>query len=262
MSNLTRAQLARRTGKIEEAIRILTDLLPRADRIYVENHRDLLTIYNNLLVYMLEANQLEAMPAVFARADAVGKRTGQEATIQMLAIAQLKGLHLLKTEHPEAAEAVFADIAAKRRVRFGRSAGLAADLLQLGRAKLTLKKYAEARVVLTEAEAMSIEKMSPVALPSIVIGSTLAEAQAEAGDPAAAMDTLNRIEPIVKAMPPNPLHPIVLRARAIVLLKQGRNGEALAALDQAERLFRGLGPAGLTYLKGMAALRARLAKAE
>jgi tetratricopeptide (TPR) repeat protein/predicted Ser/Thr protein kinase len=260
--DLTRAQLARRTGKIEEAIRILTDLLPRADRIYVENHRDLLTIYNNLLVYMLEANQLEAMPAVFARADAVGKRTGQEATIQMLAIAQLKGLHLLKTEHPEAAEAVFADIAAKRRVRFGRSAGLAADLLQLGRAKLTLKKYAEARVVLTEAEAMSIEKMSPVALPSIVIGSTLAEAQAEAGDPAAAMDTLNRIEPIVKAMPPNPLHPIVLRARAIVLLKQGRNGEALAALDQAERLFRGLGPAGLTYLKGMAALRARLAKAE
>ncbi|ATY33942.1 hypothetical protein CVN68_19930 [Sphingomonas psychrotolerans] len=253
-----RAQLLRRTGKVEEAIKLLGDTLPRADRIYVENHRDLLTIYNNLLVYMLEANQLDAMPAVFARADAVLKRTGQEASMQGLGIAQLKGVRQLKLDRPAAAEPVFADIAAKRRARFGRSAGLAVDLLQLGRAQLALRKYAEASHSLAEAEVMSIEKLSPAAPPTIVVGATLAEAQAEAGDPAAAMRTLDRIEPIVKAMPPNPFYPIVLRARAIALLKQGKRVEALAALDQAEKLFRALGPAGASYIKGLPALRARL----
>lgn len=256
--DVTRAQLLRRTGKVEEAIKLLGDTLPRADRVYVENHRDLLTIYNNLLVYMLEANQLDAMPAVFARADTVLKRTGQEASMQGLAIAQLKGVRQLKLEQPGPAEPVFADVAAKRRARFGRSAGLAVDLLQLGRAQLALRKYAEASRSLAEAEAMSIEKLSPAAPPTIVVGATLAEAQAEAGDPAAAMRTLDRIEPIVKAMPPNPFYPIVLRARTIALLKQGKRVEALAALDQAEKLFRALGPAGASYIKGLPALRARL----
>jgi len=256
--NLGRAQLLRRTGKVEDAIKLLGDMLPGADRIYVENHRDLLTIYNNLLVYMLEANQLDAMPAVFTRADAVLKRTGQEASMQGLAIAQLKGVRQLKLEQPGRAEAVFADVATKRRARFGRSAGLAVDLLQLGRAQLALGKYAQASHSLAEAEAMSIEKLGPTAPPTIVVGATLAEAQAEAGDPAAAMRTLDRIEPIVKAMPPNPFYPIVLRARAIALLKQGKRVGALATLDQAEKLFRALGPAGASYIKGLPALRARL----
>lgn len=256
--DLARAQLLRRTGKVDAAIKLLADTLPRADRIYVENHRDLLTIYNNLLVYMLEANQLDAMPAVFARADAVLERTGQQASMQGLGIAQLKGVRQFKLERPAAAEPVFADVAAKRRARFGRSAGLAVDLLQLGRAQLALGKYAEASRSLAEAEAMSIEKLSPTAPPTIVVGATLAEAQAEAGDTAAAMRTLDRIEPIVKAMPPNPFYPIVLRARAIALLKQGKRIEALAALDQAEKLFRALGPAGASYIKGLPALRMRL----
>ncbi len=107
--------------------------------------------------------------------------------------------------------------------------------------------------------ALSLEKLSPTAPPTIVVGATLAEAQAEAGDPAAAMRTLDRIEPIVKAMPPSPFYPIVLRARAIALLKQGKRVEALAALDQAEKLFRALGPAGASYIKGLPALRARSA---
>jgi predicted Ser/Thr protein kinase len=45
--DLARAQLLRRTGKVEEAIKQLADMLPRAERVYIENHRDLLTIYNN-----------------------------------------------------------------------------------------------------------------------------------------------------------------------------------------------------------------------
>lgn len=253
-----RAQLLHRTGKLDESIAALTELLPRADRILVENHRDLLTIYNNLLVYMIEANKLDAMPAVLTRVDAVLKRTGQQDSQLGLSIAQLKGLRQLKLNQPAAAAAVFADIVAKRR-SFGRSASLAVDLMQLGRAQLVLGKYAEAARTLAESEEIAIEKLSPAAPPTLVISATLAEAQAEAGDTAAASHTLDRIEPLVKGMP-GPFLPIVLRARTIILLKQGKKAEALAIFDQAERLFHALGPAGATYIKGLPALRARLTK--
>jgi non-specific serine/threonine protein kinase/serine/threonine-protein kinase len=254
-----RAQLLHREGKLDEAIRALTDLLPRADRLLVENHRDLLTIYNNLLVYMIEANQLDAMAPIFARVDGVLKRTGQQDSPLGLSIAQLKGLYRLKRNEPAAAEAVFADIVAKRRARFGRTASLAVDLVQLGRAQLALGKYAEASRTLAESESMAIEKLSPTAPPTLVISATLAEALAETGDTAAADRALARIEPIVKTMP-GPFRPLALRVRAIILFKQGKRAEALAMLNEAERLFKALGPAGATYLKPLPALRARMTK--
>lgn len=255
-----RAQLLHRNGKLDQAVHALTELLPRADRILVENHRDLLTIYNNLLVYMIEANQLDAMVPIFVRVDGVLKKTGQQDSPIGLNIAQLKGLHQLKLKQPAAAAAVFADIVAKRRARFGRSAGLAVDLVQLGRAQLLLHQYAEASRTLAESEALAIEKMSPTAPPTIVISATLAEAQAEAGDVATASRTLARIEPMVKEMP-GPFLPLTLRVRAVILSKQGKRAEALATFDQAERLFRALGPAGATYLEALPALRARIAEA-
>src|SRR3546814_7306840 len=45
-----RAQLARRKGDYDTAIRLLQSSLPDADRVYAEDHRELLTRYNNLLV--------------------------------------------------------------------------------------------------------------------------------------------------------------------------------------------------------------------
>ncbi|MEO9131559.1 MAG: hypothetical protein ABI240_10155, partial [Sphingomonas sp.] len=174
-------------------------------------------------------------------------------------IAQLKGVRLLKTNQPAAAAAVFVDIAAKRRARFGSSAGLGVDLLQLGRAQLALGKYDDAVQSLAESEPMLAEKLSPTAPPTIAASATLAEARAEAGDAASALRTLDRIQPVVKAMP-GPTYAIALHARAIALLKQGKRAEAKAVVDQAEALLKALGPAGLVYLKALPALRARIAK--
>jgi eukaryotic-like serine/threonine-protein kinase len=120
---------ARATGtapaaKSDEAARLLIATLPKANIALAENHRDLLTIYNNLLVYMIEANQLDAMPGVFVQADAVIKRNGQEMTNPGLAIEQLKGMRLLKLEEPGRAGAIFASVADRRRAAFGRSAAL------------------------------------------------------------------------------------------------------------------------------------------
>ena len=74
--NQTKAQYLRRTGKLEDAIKLLSATIPNAEIAYAGKSREMLSIYNNLLVYMVEANQLNAMPAIIARADAYMKQTG------------------------------------------------------------------------------------------------------------------------------------------------------------------------------------------
>lgn len=257
--NLARAQLWRRTGRLEDAIALLIQTLPDADVVYAENHRDLLTTYNNLLVYMAEANQLDAMPAIFDRAEAVIRRTGQQASMQGLTIAQLKAVRLLKLDQAAAAERIVTRVAAQRRATFGRSAGLAVDLLQLGRAKLALGKYGEAKAILAEARPMAAQYLSPKAAPTLIIASGLIEAQAESGDIAGARRTIAETEPLIAALPkPGLPQAIFARAEAVTLIKSGKLAEARQETDRAEALFRAEGPAGVSYLKSFPALRARL----
>ncbi len=255
----SRAQLAQRSGDYDRAIGLLSGALPEADSVYAENHRDLLTFYNNLLVYMAEADRLAAMPAVFAQADAVLKRTGQENSTTGLAIAQLKGVRLLKLNDYARAETIFERLVKQRRAVFGRSAGLAVDLFQLGRARLALGKFAEARQALGEARPMAKEKVGPNAVPTLIIGLSLAEATAEVGDTDSAERILAETAPLVAAMKtPGLPHGILARVNAVILLKQGRRAGARAALDRAEAIFRGLGRAGEAHLKSFPALRARI----
>ncbi|MGY4397260.1 tetratricopeptide (TPR) repeat protein/predicted Ser/Thr protein kinase [Sphingomonas sp. UYAg733] len=254
-----RAQLARRQGNYDEAIGLLSTNLPVADRVYAENHRDLLTLYNNLLVYMVEANRLDAMPAVFARADAVLKRTGQEGSMQGLAITQLKGVRLLKLDQVAQAEMIFRAVAKRRRSVFGDSAGLAVDLLQLGRTQLIRGKFGEARDVFAQAMPIATAKLGPTALPTLIIGANLVEAMAETGDTAGATAQLRELDPRIAAMKKvGVTHGIVERARAITLLNQRRVPEARAAADKAAAIFRDLGPPGVSYLKSFPALMTRI----
>jgi eukaryotic-like serine/threonine-protein kinase len=259
--NLAKSQLLRRTGRLDDAIKLLIQTLPDADIVYAENHRDLLTTYNNTLVYMAEANQLEAMPAIFDRADAVIKRTDQGASMQGLTILQLRAVRLLKLGQPAAAEKLVTDIVAKRRATFGNSAGLAVDLLQLGRAKLALGKFSDAERIFAEAYPMAEKYLSPTAPPTLILGTGLLEAQAESGNIAAAQRTLEKIEPLVKAMPkPGLPQAIFARAKAILLLQQGNIAQAALETDRAEKLFREQGPAGDSFLKSFPALRTRITK--
>jgi eukaryotic-like serine/threonine-protein kinase len=256
-----RAQLLRRTGKVDDAIKLLVQTLPDADIAYAEKDRDLLTLYNNLLVYMSEANQMDAMPAIFDRADAVIKRTGQDNSMQGLTIRQLRAVRLTKLGQPAAAEKIITDIVAKRRAAFGSSAGLAVDLLQLGRAKLALGKFNEAQQVFGEAYPMAEKYLSPAAPPTLILGTGLLEAQAEAGNLNAAQRTLAQVEPLVAAIPkPGLPQAIFAKAKAVLLLKQGKPAQAKAETEKAEQLFKEQGPAGDSYLRTFPALRARLAK--
>lgn len=257
--NSARAQLLRRTGKLEDAIRLLVATLPQANMVYAEKHRDLLTVYNNLLVYMVEANQLDAMAAIMAQADAVVARTGQEQSMLGLNIEQLKGVRFYKLDQLTRAEAIFERVAAQRRAVFGRSAGLAVDLLQIGRAKLALGKFDEAARVFGEARPMAAENLSPAAPPTRIVGLGLAEALAEGGKTAEADRVLGEINPFIVAMPkPGIPTGLLARARAVTRLKQGRIAEARTEIGRAKEIFTELGPAGVSYLKGLPAVRTRI----
>jgi non-specific serine/threonine protein kinase/serine/threonine-protein kinase len=257
-----RAQLARRQGDYDTAIRLLTDNMAEAERVYAENHRDLLTLYNNLLVYLIEANRLDAMPAITTRAEAAVIRTGQQQTVSGLQIFQFRGLYHVKRGEYVAAEHVLDGVVATRRKLFGKSAGMAVDLLQLSRVKIALGKYAEGLRLLSEARPLAEQYLGPSAVPTLVIDMGLAEAMVETGNTAGADRVLAEVAPLVTAIAPRGVpHAILARTRAITLLKQDRPAEARVELDRAEAILKGLGPAGETYLKGLLPLRARIAKA-
>ncbi|MET0246715.1 MAG: serine/threonine-protein kinase, partial [Sphingomonas sp.] len=81
-----RAQLARKAGDYPRAITLLTDTLPETERALASHERELLTRYNNILVYMIEANELDRFGALMPRVDAAMARTGMQDSIQGLGI--------------------------------------------------------------------------------------------------------------------------------------------------------------------------------
>lgn len=255
------AQYLRRTGKTQEAIELLVSTLPDAEAVWKENHRDLLSVYNNILVYMIETNKLDAMTPIIARAEAVIARSGDENSGSDLNIRQLKALRLIRLGKPAEAEPLLIALVAQRRATLGESAGLAVDLVQLSRAQMPLGKYAAARKALEEAYPMAADNLSPKALPTIIIGAALAEARAETGDLAGAQALINQLKPLFDAMPPGLPAAVLSRARAILRLKQGRLAEARKEIDAADAIFRKAGPSGIPYLQSVAALRKRIAAA-
>ena len=254
-----RAQLWRRTGRMEDAIELLKAILPDVDIAYADNYRDRVTVYNNLLAYMVEANQLDAMPEIFARVDKITAANRQGDSTLGLMIEQLKGVRFAKLDQPARAEPILQRVMTQRRAVFGRSAGLAVDMFHVSRVKMALGKYKEASLLLAEAWPMASEKLSPAAQPTLIMGATLAEALAETGDTREAFRVLGEMDPILKNIPVGMTHGVVERAHAVVLLKAGQIAEAKSATDRAEAIFKGQGPAAEIYLKSFPAFRKRLA---
>ena len=229
--------------------------------MWKENHRDVLAIYSNILVYMIESNQLDAMTPIIARAEALIARGGEQGSSADLNVRQLKALRLIRLGRPAEAEPLLRGVVAKRRAVYGESAGLAVDLVQLSRALIPLGKYADARKALEEAYPMASENLSPKALPTIITGAALAETRAETGDIAGAQALITQLQPLFDAMPRGLPAAVLGRARAVLRLKQGRIAEARKELDAADAIFRQAGPSGESYLKSVAALRARIGAA-
>ena len=257
---LIRAALARRKGDYDTAIALLSEDLPHVEHVFAANDSALLTRYNNMLVYMIEANRPAEVPALLARIDRTLAHPGARDSIQALNIAQLRGSWQLRQGNPAAAEQIFATAAERRRRLFGESAGLATDLTQLGKSRLAKKDYAGAEAVLTEADTLVVKFLGPVALPTVVTKLALAQARAERGEAAAARATLEQAASAMAPMPtPNPLTGQYAMTEAVVALDEGRKTAAQAAAGRAKAAFTAMGPAGAFGLTSVGTIERRIA---
>ncbi len=257
----TRAAMARRKGDYPAAIKLLTDNLPAAERSLAANDSGLLTMYNNLLVYLIEANQLDDANGIFTRADRVLAEPGQNDTIQALGIDQLRGAVRLRQGDAASAERISTSIVERRRRLYGETAGLAVDLSQLAKAQLANGRFAEARVSLLEARPLAIRFLGDNSIPVIVLNLALAQTLAELGEVGPAAAQLAASRTAMKALPtPNPLTPQLGLTEALVAFKQGDKPAAQAAVARAKAGFTAMGPAGTYGLQAIGKIAARIEK--
>ena len=256
----TRAAIARRQRDYPTAITLLQKSLPDADRVWSANDSALLTHYNNLIVYLLEAGRLAEVGPAYARLEPMLHRPGTRDTIQAIGLDALRGAWQLRTGDAAAAEATMLRVVDQRRRLFGDSAGLATDLSLLGRIRLVRGRPAEARVALVEARPLAQRLLGATAIPTTLIDLTLAQAHAEAGDIAAARDELAAAAPRVRALPPaNPLAPQLDITEAVIALRSGDKAGAQASSRRARTALTAMGPAGEFGLATLAKLDARIA---
>lgn len=257
---LDRAAMARRSGDYDTALKLLYDDLPLVERLLAANNSALLTRYNNMLVYLIEANRSDDVPALLARIDKVLAGPGARDSIQAINIDQLRGSWQIRQGEAAAAETTFVNAVARRRKLFGESAGLATDLTQLGKARIALRNFASAETALIEADQLATRFLGPAALPTIVTKLALAQTRAELGNTAAARIALADAAKGMAPLPtPNPLTGQYAMTEAVVALNDRNKPAALAAAARAREAFTGMGPAGSFALKSIGAIDQRIA---
>jgi eukaryotic-like serine/threonine-protein kinase len=254
-----RAQLARKAGDYPRAIKLLMDNLPEAERALASHQRELLTRYNNILVYLIEANELDQFKALMPRVDAAMARTGQRDSIQGLGIRLTEAAWRVRTGEVATAEQLFREISNKRRQLYPGTAGLATDLFQLSRVLVAQHKFAEARAAMDEALPIAQATLGPDAIPTLMLETQMIEVDAENGQVQRAATRFDQIAPkfATLPLPPQPIANLA-RTEAILRINQHRPAEAAAALDKAAAIMTKMGPAGASFVKGLAPIRARI----
>jgi non-specific serine/threonine protein kinase/serine/threonine-protein kinase len=256
-----RAIQARREGDPDAAIGLLTGILPEAAIVLKGDERELLRLHNMALSLLLQAKRLDAFPAMLKRTQDELKRTGQERGIQGINTLQYQGRYLLQTGDPAGAERILSQAVALRRNLYGESAALAGGIDFLGDAKLALGRRTEALGLFAEARTLARKYLGPTAEIVISTSLKLGRALSEAGDTAGAIAILNEIEPILASSGEYAMrYGDLFSLRAEISVQQGRIGEARAAFDRAETIFRAQGSSGEARLEALSRLRAGIAR--
>lgn len=253
----TRASLARRSGEIDTAITLIADL-DRAERAYGGNQSQLLVRYNNLLVYLVEANRLREADAVLARADALLAGSGLGETIQGLGLDQLRAAVLMRTDRNAQAGEVLRRLIERRRRLYGDSPALASDLALYARQQLAEGRLASAEAAGREARPMLERFLGEESIPVVLQDLSLAQILAEQGKIAEARATVARVEAVAATIPP--LASQLELTRSVIAVTAGDKAAAMAALGRAEAAFKATGPAGAFGMQAVAKIRARAAK--
>jgi eukaryotic-like serine/threonine-protein kinase len=256
----TRASIARLRGNLPEAIALISDL-DRAEAAHAGNLTALLIRYNNLLVYLIEANRLADMKPIFARVEALNQKYDVRNTMQGIGIDQIRGAVLLRQNRLAEAERLILDVVDRRRRLYGDTPGLASDLSILARVQNLAGKYTEARTSAREARPLAARFLGEKALPTIGIDVTLIQIEAELGNIAEAQSLLTRLNATIAALPPShPGVPLSQMAESVIALKQGDKPRAQRTLALARATFKKMGTSGVGGEQIAARIADRIAK--
>jgi non-specific serine/threonine protein kinase/serine/threonine-protein kinase len=189
-------------------------------------------------------------------------RSGHGQSAGALTLLRLQAGVAARRGDDAGAEAMLRKTVAERRALYGRSAGLAVDLLHFARVSTRLGKPRQAIAALDEATPMAAELLGVDTSPTLMC--TLARV-----DALVALGRLDEAQQAVKSVADQsgqmkaPLIDGALAlARASLALARENQGSARTFLDEAERRFRDVGPASGNFSRNVDALRTRIATAE
>jgi non-specific serine/threonine protein kinase/serine/threonine-protein kinase len=250
------AYMLRLEGKPDEGIALLQRTMPEAELAYASNSRDLATRYANLATHLVMANRIDEAEKVIGRAETLLSRSDAMRSPAGLTLGKLRASILARHGDIAGAEALFRKVAGTRRELYGPSFSLAVDLLQHGRMLNQLGRPAEALQIVDEARSMAAEQFGPKGSLLQLIDLARAEALLRLGRVAEAQAVLAAVEPGMREYGKQSVeNGALLLVRAQAAFKRGDRSAAAARLDEADAIFRALGPAGAAYLQNVEALR-------
>lgn len=253
------AYMLRLEGKADEGIALLMATMPEAELAYASNSRDLATRTANLATHLVMANRIAEAEKVIDRAEALLSRSDAMRSPAGLTLEKLRASIMARRGDIAGAEALFGKVAGLRRELYGPSFSLAVDLLQHGRLLNQLGRPAKALTAIDEARWMAAEHFGPKGSLPLLIDLARSEALLQLDRVAEAQAVLATVEPKMREYEKESVeYASLLLVRAQLTSRLGNVTAAAAAVEEAERIFRSLGPAGAGYLQNAEALKRRM----
>ncbi len=258
-SRLLESQLIKAAGDVEGAVALLREGLQRRIALSGAMHRETGIFHNNLGVALFGIGRMDDARASFEAARRVWQATGMQQTPDALNTLNNWGAVEIASGQPAVAEPLLREAVELRRRYYGPSAATAALLSNYGKLLLIGKKPDQALPVLREAAAMGAQFAGHGSLHHVAALSGQSEAElALARTPeaersaeaalSAALETLGRDHPGTA---------MASLAMAAVRGDQARASDALALVEEAERIVAAVGPPAARIGAQAAALRQR-----
>lgn len=252
------AYMLRLEGKADEGIALMLKTMPEAELAYASKGRDLATRYANLATHLVMANRIDDAEKVIDRSALLLSRSDAMRSPAGLTLEKLRASIMARRGNIVGAEALFRKVAATRRELYGPSFSLAVDLLQHGRLLNQLGRPAEALTTVDEARSMASEHFGQKGSLLLLIDLARAEALLGLDRTVDAQAVLKGVTPSVAEYGKQSVeNGTLLLVRAQAALKIGDRAAAVAAIDDAEAIFRALGPAGAGHLQNVQALKSK-----
>jgi tetratricopeptide (TPR) repeat protein/tRNA A-37 threonylcarbamoyl transferase component Bud32 len=259
-SRQLQAQLQRARGDLDGAIATLQAAIPPVDATLGTDHLESGVLHNNLGLLFFHAGRLDDADRQFARAWSVWEARrnthGGDALNTLnnwAAVASRRG----ELDH---AEQLYRQALETRRTLLAPSAALAALLSNYGKLMLQKNEPDAALPLLEEAVELAQRYAGDKSPHLIAALSGLGDARTRLGQLDQATAALQRAHELALAAT-GPAHPLALMvgvAQARLDAARGDAAAAAARLDQVERGFVALGPAGGAYVQQVRQLRSDL----